>query len=205
MLLRNTPRAKRNALLLLALIAAVFYVLNGFTPLYLDDYAYHFIFSREGPERDRFIRSWLDIIVSQYNHYFVWNGRSLVHAIVQAFCGIIGKATFNAVNALATALFTLLLCRFGHTGKLNGTKVLIVFALAMLLPNISATFLWMTGAVNYLWSATAAVAFLLMFEARREKPLSHASALYFVAALLCGWTHEGIVFPLCVGMGLYVL
>ncbi|MBR1733203.1 MAG: hypothetical protein IJ729_05640, partial [Alloprevotella sp.] len=205
MLSKNTSGAKRNSLLLLVLITAAFYVLNVFTPLALDDYAYRFIFSREGPERDRFIQSWLDIIVSQYNHYFAWNGRSVVHAIVQAFCGIIGKATFNVVNALAISLFTILLCRVGNTGKLNGTRVLIAFALAMLLPSIGATFLWMTGAVNYLWSATAAVAFLLMFEARRDKPLSRISALYFFAALLCGWTHEGIVFPLCVGLGLYVL
>lgn len=67
----------------LCIIGIAFGILNFLTPEYIDDYLYKFIFHEEGASLDSLITSLWDVFYSQYNHYFVFNGRVVVHTIVQ--------------------------------------------------------------------------------------------------------------------------
>jgi hypothetical protein len=58
----------------------------------------------------------------------------------------------------------------------------------------------MTGSINYLWSAVAVLAFLLIYDKRHEQPFDKTLPLTFVASLLIGWTHEGITLPLAAAL-----
>ena len=70
-----------------------FYMLNFYTPKYVDDWHYQFIFGTT----DR-ILSILDILSSQYIHYFEINGLFISHFFAHLFVGILWKARFNFIN-----------------------------------------------------------------------------------------------------------
>ena len=180
---------------IMAIVTIAFLVLNVLTPEYHDDFVYKFMFEGGTVNYDRPIRSIGDIVTSQIEHYQTVNGRSIVHFLVQLFTGLLGKQVFNLLNAIVFCGFVFLLKRtMGKSHKLLALAVTLV--LVLLLPRFKDTFLWMTGSVNYLWSATAALLFLLMYEKRRQQPTDKSIVLPLVAALLLGWTHEGITLPL---------
>ena len=81
----------------------------------------------------------------------------------------------------------------------------VTLVLVLLMPRFKDTFLWMTGSINYLWSATAAMGFLLIYETRRDRSIDWSLLSLLVAALLLGWTHEGITLPLGVALVIFHL
>lgn len=179
----------------MAVVTVAFLVLNVLTPEYHDDFVYKFMFEGGTVNYDHPVRSIGNIVTSQLEHYQTVNGRSIVHFLVQLFTGLLGKQVFNLLNAIVFCGFVFLLKRImGKSHNLLALAVTLV--LILLLPRFKDTFLWMTGSVNYLWSATAALLFLLMYEKRRQQPSDKSLILPLVAALLLGWTHEGITLPL---------
>lgn len=60
-------------LITIIMIGALFYLLNYYTSLYADDYSYSFSFMNGNK-----INGIKDIILSQKEHYFNMNGRSIV-------------------------------------------------------------------------------------------------------------------------------
>ena len=185
---------------MIVIAVVAFAVLNFLTPEYHDDFVYKFMFEGGTVNYDHPVRSISDIVVSQVEHYQSVNGRSLVHFLVQLFTGVLGKPVFNIVNAIIFGLFLLLLKRYSFrhaSGQCHELFALsLTLALVLLMPRFKDTFLWMTGSVNYLWSATAALLFLLMYEKRREWTADKSLVLPLIAAFLLGWTHEGITLPL---------
>ena len=79
----------------LLIIGIIFYLMNYFTPFYQDDFHYGFITGTS--ER---IETIVDILKSQYTHYFTTNGRFIPHFFVQFFDGIASKQYFNLINSL---------------------------------------------------------------------------------------------------------
>ena len=79
--MNKLPNKVLCAALLLA-VTVVMWFLNHFTPLFLDDWHYAFIFGTLEP-----IRSVGDILVSQWHHYLSFNGRFVAHFFVQFFDG----------------------------------------------------------------------------------------------------------------------
>ena len=190
--------------MVIAVVAVAFAVLNFLTPEYHDDFVYKFMFEGGTVNYDHPVRTIGDIVASQVEHYQSVNGRSLVHFLVQLFTGLLGKPIFNLLNALVFALFLLLLgrraCRNVSGDGRDIFVLTLTLALVLLLPRFMDTFLWMTGSVNYLWSATAVLLFLVMYERRRMLPAGWGMALPLVVALLAGWTHEGITLPLAISL-----
>lgn len=191
---------KENKLIIatLAIIGGIFYVMNVWTPLYLDDWHYCFIYGTKHP-----IQSISDILVSQYHHYFDYNGRFIPHFIIQFFDGIIGKAGFNIVN---TGMFLLLIYLLTVTVttekkqyyKLFTATILLLF---LLLPGFNECFLWMSGACNYFWTGT----FILLFHLLLQQDI-HSKVAYpflFCFGIICGWTHEALVIGLSAGYLIY--
>ena len=58
-------------------------------------------------DRNNPINSLYEAVVSQYNHYFLINGRAIIHTIVQCFSGFIGKSLFDIISAVfSSTVFT---------------------------------------------------------------------------------------------------
>lgn len=187
-------------MILMAIAAVAFYVLNLLSPEYHDDFIYKFMIAGGTVDYSRPISSIGDIIQSQVNHYSAVNGRSLVHFLVQLFTGLLGKQVFNVMNVLVFALFVWLLKCYAAGKNQRGAMLLYLVALALilLLPRFKDTFLWMTGSVNYLWSATATLIFLLIYESRHQRIIGWKDLWLMPVAVLLGWTHEGMTLPLSV-------
>lgn len=199
----NTISTRRAAAVIVIAVAAVmFYVLNLLSPEYHDDFIYKFMIVDGSVDYTRPIRGLGDIFRSQIDHYAAVNGRSIVHFLVQLFTGLLGKQVFNVLNALVFASFLWLLQHgFAGKGKFHGAlPCLVALAFTLLLPRFKDTFLWMTGSVNYLWSATAVLTFLLIYEKRSSSPLVKREFWLLPVAVLLGWTHEGITLPLAVSL-----
>ena len=188
----------------MVIAAVAFAVLNFLTPEYHDDFVYKFMFENGTVNYDHPIRSIGDIFVSQVEHYQSANGRSIVHFFVQLFTGLLGKPVFNIVNAIIFCLFLLLLRRYSCRNASGQGQELFLLSLTLILvllmPRFKDTFLWMTGSVNYLWSATATLLFLLIYEKRRDRAFDWSLMPLLLIAFLLGWTHEGLTLPLAASL-----
>ncbi len=195
--LKRNPRSTWPCVsIIFGIIAVAFGVLNFLTPEYHDDYIYKFMFEGGSVNYDHPIRSLGDIVSSQLDHYHSVNGRSLVHTLVQLFTGLLGKPIFNILNIIMFGIFVWMLKKFLRRPSCDVPAMALTLTLVLLLPRFKDTFLWMTGSVNYLWSATATLLFLLMHEKQQHQHIDKRLPVMLVAAFLLGWTHEGITLPL---------
>jgi len=196
----SQSRPWHDGIAMMVLVALAYLVLNLLTPEYHDDFVYKFMFEGGTVNYDHPVRSIGDIFLSQVDHYHSVNGRSIVHLLVQLFTGLLGKTVFDVVNVLVFVAFILLL----HRRKVGDSRfcvsTLVTLVLVLLMPRFKDTFLWMTGSINYLWSATAALGFLLIYEKRRDRAVDWCLLPLLIAAFLLGWTHEGITLPLGVAL-----
>ncbi len=197
---------KKNkfAILFIVIASICFYLLNVWTPEYiLDDYGYKFKFLNEDDQVESLypVQTLSDIFVSQYNHYFAKHGRVIVISLVQLFTGLLSKSVFNIFNALVFCGFIYTIQKyvtksFGSLFFLSVTVLLTV----VLMPSFNETFLWMTGSINYLWTAFFTLIFLIGLEKIKDESFRPKHIGYILPGLLVGWTHEGITFPLAISL-----
>lgn len=189
------------------LLSIAFYVLNSFTPLSGDDYAYCFYYDEASavvrPTAER-VTSFAQAVESMWNHYQTVNGRFVSHLTMQGFCALWGKTAFNVVNTLVFMLFLHVLTLW--SGRRNSVLVLsLVFLTCMcVLPFPGQTMLWLTGAINYLWPTTFALCYvywLTHYVAKTER--WHAHVVAFVVALAISWTNESVSAPVALGLFIY--
>lgn len=195
--------------LTLFLMGIVFYLLNYFTPLGGDDYAYCYYFDnfstdvRPTPER---VTTFAMACGSMLNHYQVVNGRFISHLIIQCFCALWGKGLFNVINTLVFLAFLhVIVLLSGH--KKSVLILSLAFAVSLwILPFPGQTMLWMTGAINYLWPATFAlwmVYGLTRYVPKKEKLWKHLCVA--ISCLLIAWTNESVSAPVAFGLFMYYL
>ena len=98
--MKNKNRTIKNIIILLSIFAVMLYM-NFLTPLYADDYQYQFSWAN----RTIRIQNISQLVSSIKAHYYVMNGRVVVHALDQFFL-MIGKNKFNIINAFG---FTMLI------------------------------------------------------------------------------------------------
>ena len=186
---------KAPVVLLLLCAAAVFVlmlILNIKTPLIADDFTYSFVYNE-----DRSLQNLGDVFASQYNHYFLWGGRAVVHALGQIFL-LLGKPVFNVVNSLGFVLLSLLI--YLHINCFQKTRVSLFVGINLLLwffaPAFGESTLWVIGSANYLWGMLLVLAFLLPFRlyAVRQNVMQNHMVFHviwmFLAGVLAGWTNE---------------
>lgn len=121
------PENRQAHVLTIALflvIGCVFYLMNVYSPLYVDDWHYCFIFGTTTP-----IASIGDIFRSQAIHYMEFNGRVVPHLFVQFFDGLVGKPLFNVVNTVLFLLFLHLLTLTIISRK-GGNRQILTFNMA---------------------------------------------------------------------------
>lgn len=179
-------------------VFVVMYLLNRFSPMSCDDWHYVFIFGTLEP-----INSLSDIVVSQWHHYLRFNGRLVVHTIVQLFDGLLGKQVFNVFNALMFILFLWGFARLATSDRRNHYKVMsVAFALLFfVLAGFKDVFLWLSGSVNYLWAGTALLFFHHILERETVPRWSIVPLVLF--SLACGWSNEAFVVGLSAAYFLY--
>ncbi len=208
----KTSSTARNShhggLIIMAIVMIAYYVLNFLSAEYHDDFVYKFFITGGEADFTHHISSVKDIILSQVDHYFTANGRSIVHFFVQLFTGLLGKQVFNVFNVIFLAAFIWLLklnlTRQTGTGT-NAFALAVVLSLTLMMPRFKDTFLWMTGSINYLWSSTVILAFLLLYENRGQQPANRNLIWILPLAFFVGWTHEGISLPLALSLTFFNL
>ena len=193
--------------ILLALVGFWFLCLNWNTPFMHDDLAYHYYYDDnsaiERPTSEP-ISSFWQIFPSMWNHYNAVNGRFTSHFIIQLFCGLLGKRVFNYFNTIVFLFFIdlIVLLSNGKRGLLP--LALVVTSIVFLLPFPGQTMLWLTGSVNYLWSATFSLAILKIISSVERKTLIPC-LLLFLFAIFSGWMNESISFGIGGGLVIYFL
>ena len=181
----------------LACFALAFYVHNVLSAEFSDDFMYKYVLSNGQPDYAQPIKNIPDIIKSQIDHYFTWNGRTITHIMVQFVTGLLGKNIFNVLNTIIFCLFVYLLkCNFSKKNNYNPFAYILTVTLVFLLPEPNLTFLWMSGSVNYLWTATITLCFIKLIESLGHRPFNLQYVLLLILVFLMGWGHEGITFPI---------
>ena len=176
---------------LLALSAVAFFSLNLLTPILRDDYSYAFNFLTKEP-----IGSFGDIFESLAIHYEKVNGRLPVHFLAHLFLWM-GKGAFNAINTAAFAGLTLLVYfhAYGTLREFRPYSCLAVFlGLWMLTPAFGESFLWVTGASNYLYGILLILLYLVpyrrLLDTERSVSRPWHVPLALLGGVLAGWTNE---------------
>ena len=196
---------KQSITITLIIIAIMFWLLNYFTPEYNDDYFYKFIFDGNDANVNMPITSYEDILISQYNHYFNMNGRSIVHVIVQLFSGIWGKSVFNVVNTFVFVAFVYVITRL-YIKIITSSYLLFSCCIIFLLyPWICGMTLWMTGSINYMWVSLVVCMFLLIIDKYKNNVTTAKHYVWGFLFIFVGWSHEGVTCPMALSLFIYIL
>lgn len=192
----------------LALVAAAFFYLNCITPFYADDYSYMFTYAENAPKER--ITNLYELYLSQLNHYKVMNGRAIVHTLVQIFLIPQSRALFNVCNTLVfMALgFAVYFAAYGTFRRFRPLSLFAVYALVWLtLPGFGQSCLWLTGSVNYMWTAFAALCFLLPYRSDSDgasRKWLRVIGMPFLG-LPAGWSGENACIAAAVGLVLLLV
>lgn len=205
--------SNHNKILLSVAIFVTFigiYALNYYFPLFNDDWLYSFIFGRD---TDR-VSGFPDVIESQYNHYFVWGGRSVAHTIAQGLL-YIGERWADLLNSLAyITLITLIYFIVNYKHQKNLFLYLGISALIWFLaPDLMVCIAWITGSANYLWGCMLVISIMFpysMYYLKYEKPYKKEdtiarSLLFFFWGVIAGWTNENLVAGLLTFLFFYLI
>lgn len=207
-------RSDRGILLgLLLLMGVAVYLICSCNPLRWDDLMYEYMWYDYRPvgllhpiNLENRIDNITEAFVSQCNHYVVMNGRFIVHFITQCFCGFVGKDVFNVCNAIVYICFLFFGIRF--VGAKNIHQILFVLVGLWLLPPIQWIFSFdVVFPINYLWTTTACLFFLLQFHkvSKSEYISVWPNLLFLLFGFLCGNFHEGFTLLISGSLFFYVL
>ncbi|MDQ0194125.1 DUF3329 domain-containing protein [Paenibacillus wynnii] len=184
---------KYSSLYLLALLFAYMASINYLIPLFADDFNYSFMW-----DKSKRIENLMDVIRSQYMHYFEWGGRTVAHTLGQILL-MSDKWVIALSNSLMFVLLITLI--FWHSqGKRPGAHsgvlmLMVIFFCWTSLPSFGTTAVWLIGSVNYLWMSVIILLFLLPYRLQmlgknsfRDHTISRAGMLLLGG--LAGWTNE---------------
>ncbi len=176
------------------------------------------------------INSFVDVIMSQADHYVTTNGRFVVHTFVQSFCALLGKTAFAIANGLVWFLLILLALRLPrpprpvvfdeyfdsityyddegeHIVKLQSDPDTPMMGRQSW---YVAALLWIVFLplpmdpafqINYVWSAALLCGwFLLFFNEKAHKNALGFLTLSALYSVICGSLHEGFSIPMAVGI-----
>ncbi len=205
-LLERFDRSRLATVLIFAVVAIGFWLMNHWTPYQGDDYSFNFI--SEAEKCTHRVENVEDLFSAWGYHYMHGNGRFADDGCVRP-SHFWGKPIFNILNTLVFLAFAALAAKLGAgaCGKIKNSALVIVVALwGFLMPIPWQSTLWQTGACNYLWATTAALLWLFLFKKSHTGSWSKSSVpVYFVlffVSVICAWFHEGIapVIALCAGI-----
>lgn len=183
------------------LVAACAYM----SPYFSNDYRYMLVQGGEG-----MVGSLGDIVISQWNHYFMWGGRTVAHTIAQTLL-YIGKPWSALMGALC--YLTLVLTIYAHAlGRVPSWRELrlpplfmITLMLWLCLRVFGEVTFMLVSSCNYLYTTTLVMIFLLPLRMSLNPDAKEHGALFgmgmFALGILAGWTNENTGFAACLGTG----
>ena len=162
-----------------------------------DDFKYHFFYDTIGnPTAEaRQISSLWDVIVSMYNHWHMWNGRVVVHALLMIVLQG-GELFFDIFNSLMYVLLGILIYKHSAPEKMNIPLIVGIYLMMwFFLPQFGATCLWASGAANYLWSSILILTYMLPYRKYalnqdKHKDTVKNAIIMSVTGLFVGCTNE---------------
>ncbi|MFV0418071.1 MAG: DUF6056 family protein [Dysgonomonas sp.] len=154
-ILQNILKSKILLTLIALTIFVIIYVFNTLYPLYSDDWIYSFRFENSFLDLSHSLVSisdLSDIFESQYNHYYSWGGRSVVHFIDQILLWI-NPTLADFFNSIAYIGFIYIIYRISNSDKDRSIGVFILVACLswLCMPQLVSNVFWITGSANYLW------------------------------------------------------
>ena len=198
--------SNQNKFIVLTAIFVLFWYFNYCFPLIWDDYVYSYIFEAGNfrgplPDSAQRVNGFKDIFISQWNHYFLWGGRTVAHVLAQFFLWQ-GKLFFNVANSICFVFLLLEMQWIIDKGKINfdfKTKDIVwLFCLFWIFSVFSMDVLtWLTVSCNYLWTLAILLFFVLCYIhilfTPDEMPILSNKIFLFALGLLAGWTNENTV------------
>lgn len=175
---------------ILIFIFAVCYCFNTQFPIYIDDWNYGSL------ESENIISAIKEIAKFQYNHYFDWGGRCLVHTIAQIQL-YIGRPWCDILNAAAYTMLVWCIYRIATiAGQRNALFLIIIHCyLWFLTPSLGESVFWKTGSANYLWGILIVILFIFFFiryyltdQGQYNKKRHYC--LFWFFGIAAGWTNE---------------
>ena len=196
---------KKLSYFVIILLAGTFYYMNALEPLRCDDLIYQFFWLDERAsdmvvsiDLDNRVESFSEAFYSQVNHYFVMNGRFLVHFFVSCFCGFLGRPVFSILNVAVYVMFLLGCIRLLELKSGIGSATTIIL-LWLGLPIQYIFWYSIAFAINYLWTSTALLYFLILYKSQFDENRNgslNLKAMLFVLSFVVGSLHEGFSLPL---------
>lgn len=195
----NTKIDKVLFVFFILLIGVGMYILNHYTTLIVDDYVYSF--SRVTGKR---ITNIFSILQSEYNHYFTWGGRVIVHTLAQIFL-MLDKMVFDIANTFVY-LAMVIVIYFHAVGNFKiypFLLLLINLLLFLCMPVFGQVFLWVVGSCNYLWGPLLVLLYLIPYRMQYSKdiPLIENNilcVLFGLFGIIAGCTNENMSVTLVV-------
>ena len=205
--------------ILLAILFGIILYLNTLFPPLADDL--HWPFTKESVEgeivcSDKRITSFSEVIQSCYNHRFMCmgNGR-LANDLCIVLSSYFSKGVFNFLNSCAFICFVLLSTLLCFRKVSLHTLIITTAGLLLFLPSVPRTIFWMSGAVNYMWTACFALLFFILMETQSTShykylpnwlhdnlhPL-HQIAMYVTLLIACMF-HEAMAVTLLSALTIY--
>lgn len=206
--------SKKWLLAAFVIIASVLYfVQDQWFTRDIDDYGFSTIMELvDLPDGSRIIiheqpvNSLGDALQSQVNAYQQYNGRFLVHTVVQWFSGTKGDTFIAVANTLMWALMMVcfVLLAFGKK-RLDVANLVIAFGVIwLLMPNAMKMFLGsISGTTNYLWASAGNLLVLLLYDRiqRKDTPVALASGIATaLLALIVGSLQESFSIGIAAGL-----
>ena len=181
-------RVNRSRVTVAAVCLGIFLVMlvcNLWTDLVADDYRYFFSYADESR-----IESVADIFPSMAAHRHIMNGRVAAHFLVQLFL-LLPPIVFKLINSIVfLSLIWLVYSIARHGGEHNALGLLALFGCVWVLqPEFGQVFLWLTGAINYLWCAVLCLVFMLPYLDKllhAREPSKPVRVLFVVFSALVG-------------------
>lgn len=185
-------------ILFAALVFIGLYLLNLAYPLYDDDWGYTFVYN-EIPIRK--VAGIVDILKSQYDHYFLWGGRTIVHIIAQTLL-MLDPVTRAILKSLAFTAFVLMIYKICNREKDSKPFLFLLICAGVwfCIPMFPQNILQVTSSANYLWGTLLIISFLYfyikyLFTAKLQDSIFKC-ILFFIAGIIVGWTNENTVFAM---------
>lgn len=181
--------------LLFLLFCSVF-ILNKLFPLFGEDWDYCFFWTMDGLNPNR-LENVADIFISQYNHYLIWGGRSVVHTIDQ-FLILIGSPWNDFINSLAYVSLVFLVYKMINYRNKTSIRIflLVSFSLWFLLPDMPSLILWLTYSSVYMWGTLITIVFMYVYYKYYRMPKAYndkvMSPIMLISGVIAGWTYENL-------------
>ena len=194
---------------ILLLVCIWFFMLNLYTPMMHDDLAYHFYYDTNSafirPTSEPITSFW-QIFPSMWHHYYSVNGRFTSHFLIQLFCGLLGKPVFNIANTFVLLLFLYYFTKLVPYKNKTLVLSILLASIVYFLPFPGQTMLWLTGSINYFWTATFSLTiifYIINSKDRRTKPW--LLIFLFIWGIFVGWMNESISIGVSGGMFVYLI